>query len=364
VTERLDAGEQAAGDDGQVSMYSKEITTPAATGNGSATTSVTDPWVSVLIALRARITLLPSGIVTGETFGTQIASVTVSLSGIATAEAFGVATVAPQADPIEVSVLGIASAEVLGTHILSLGVSASGIASLETHGTQNVALTLIPTGVASAEIHGTQALSLTTAFSGIATGEGHGTQTTALGITLAGIATAEVHGSQSAALDASVAGIETGEIHGVQSLTLTTALAGAGSEEAFGTAVVAPAGGAIELTDIGGIASAETFGDPGVAAVPLVTISDDEIEFWGEWVSIEELIRKLQPEIPPAPQPILISGVGGIPSGEAFGRPIVSIEISARGIPTAACIGRPQIKLDFRAIHEREFLELLRLDVM
>lgn len=51
VTERLDAG-SAQGDDSQVSAYSKLIVSPGATGNGSATTSATDPWVSVIIALK------------------------------------------------------------------------------------------------------------------------------------------------------------------------------------------------------------------------------------------------------------------------------------------------------------------------
>lgn len=51
VSERLDAG-SSAGDDSQVCIYSKEIAAAGATGNGSATTSATDPWVSVLVALR------------------------------------------------------------------------------------------------------------------------------------------------------------------------------------------------------------------------------------------------------------------------------------------------------------------------
>ena len=54
VTERLDAG-NGVGDDGQVSAYSKEIASYGATGNGSATTSATDPWVSVLIALKPSV---------------------------------------------------------------------------------------------------------------------------------------------------------------------------------------------------------------------------------------------------------------------------------------------------------------------
>lgn len=51
VAERLDGG-TAAGNDSQVSMYDKTIATAStATGDGSATTSATDPWVSVIIEL-------------------------------------------------------------------------------------------------------------------------------------------------------------------------------------------------------------------------------------------------------------------------------------------------------------------------
>lgn len=50
VTERLDAGKDN-GDDMQVCAYSKVIASPGATGNGSATTSATDPYVSVMISL-------------------------------------------------------------------------------------------------------------------------------------------------------------------------------------------------------------------------------------------------------------------------------------------------------------------------
>jgi hypothetical protein len=51
VTERLDSG-TLTGDDAEVSLYDKEIASPGATGAGSATTSATDPWVSVIIALK------------------------------------------------------------------------------------------------------------------------------------------------------------------------------------------------------------------------------------------------------------------------------------------------------------------------
>lgn len=51
VTERLDTGKDT-GDDAQVCAYSKVIASPGATGNGSATTSATDPYVSVMISLK------------------------------------------------------------------------------------------------------------------------------------------------------------------------------------------------------------------------------------------------------------------------------------------------------------------------
>jgi hypothetical protein len=55
VVEQLDAGEAAGGDDGQVCIYSKPIASYGATGNGSAASSSTDPWVSVLIALKPAV---------------------------------------------------------------------------------------------------------------------------------------------------------------------------------------------------------------------------------------------------------------------------------------------------------------------
>ncbi len=52
VTERLDGGTNA-GDDSQVSMYDKAFPSLGTiTGDGTATTSTTDPWISLLIALK------------------------------------------------------------------------------------------------------------------------------------------------------------------------------------------------------------------------------------------------------------------------------------------------------------------------
>lgn len=59
VAEIFDSG-TAAGSDGQVCLYYKVITSHGTVGAGSADTSVSDPWVSVLIALKpATITFSP-----------------------------------------------------------------------------------------------------------------------------------------------------------------------------------------------------------------------------------------------------------------------------------------------------------------
>jgi hypothetical protein len=56
VTEQLDGG-TGAGFDSQVSMYDKAFpTSGTSSGNGSATTNATDPWVSVLIEIKPKAT--------------------------------------------------------------------------------------------------------------------------------------------------------------------------------------------------------------------------------------------------------------------------------------------------------------------
>lgn len=53
VTERTDAG-TSAGNDALVDIYDKAINSKGATGDASAATSITDPWVSVMVAIRRR----------------------------------------------------------------------------------------------------------------------------------------------------------------------------------------------------------------------------------------------------------------------------------------------------------------------
>lgn len=77
VTERLDAG-SSQGNDSQVSAYSKEITTAGTTGDGSATTSATDPWVSVLISLKPYVAPLRSKVKISGTFASKPSKVKLS----------------------------------------------------------------------------------------------------------------------------------------------------------------------------------------------------------------------------------------------------------------------------------------------
>jgi hypothetical protein len=54
VTERFDTG-TSTGDDSEVVLYDKTIASKGLTGAGSAATSATDPWISVLISLKPRV---------------------------------------------------------------------------------------------------------------------------------------------------------------------------------------------------------------------------------------------------------------------------------------------------------------------
>lgn len=154
-------------------------------------------------------TVSPSGIASGEAFGTATVTpgeVTVSPSGIASGEAFGTATVTP--GEVTVSPSGIASAEAFGTATVTPGevtLTPTGIASAEAFGTAVVTvgdITLSPTGISSAEAFGTAVITpgeVTVSPTGIASLEAFGTPTVfdsaVQTITVVGIASAEQFGT-------------------------------------------------------------------------------------------------------------------------------------------------------------------------
>jgi hypothetical protein len=261
----------------------------------------------------------PSGIASGETFGTAAVStsLTASPSGIATAEAFGSAALTI---PRTVSPAGIASAEAFGTAVVTktLTVSPAGVASAQAFGTATVAvpLTIAPAGASSAEAFGTAVITktLTVSPSGVTSGEGFGTAVigntgpTSVTVSPTGIATATAFGTAAVTYLTTVSpsGIASGEAVGTPTLTtaLTVSPAGAASALAFGTATVAitPPATSVSVT---GIASAQAFGTAAISTF------------------------------------LQIGPPGGVGTGEAFGIPAVTGHLTASpaGIASAQAFG-------------------------
>jgi hypothetical protein len=104
-------------------------------------------------------TILPSGIVSGEAFGTATivpGVATISPSGIASGEAFGTVMVMAMSGTITIMPSGIGSGEAFGTATIIPGVatiSPSGIASGEAFGvtlvTRSFPQTIFPSGIPS-----------------------------------------------------------------------------------------------------------------------------------------------------------------------------------------------------------------------
>jgi hypothetical protein len=123
VTERLDAGTNA-GNDSQVSAYSKEIALAGATGDGSADTSATDPWLSVIIALKpvADVTVALTGQSGTSALGALAIAATITLGGV-----LGTGAVQSVTPDVEVALTGVQSAGAVGNIIPRIhGVQATG----------------------------------------------------------------------------------------------------------------------------------------------------------------------------------------------------------------------------------------------
>jgi hypothetical protein len=126
--------------------------------------------------------ITPSGIASGEAFGTAKLNFTIIGQGIASGEAFG-SLVASTPFPQTITGTGIASGETFGTLTTRLYLSPSGIASAEAFGAVRLAALIGPTGIPSAEAWGTTNLGLEQFLSipGIATREAWGTPGLQLG---------------------------------------------------------------------------------------------------------------------------------------------------------------------------------------
>lgn len=251
-----------------------------------------DMWLVALYPLATSTTVNPTGIASGEAWGTPGAALvlTVSPSSIASGEAWGTPALTLN---LTASPTGIASGEAWGTPGLTfaLTVSPTGIPSGEAWGTPGVSATLTasPTGIPSAEAWGTPGISgLLLSPTGIPSGEAWGTPA-------------------------------------VQT-TLTAAPTGIPSAVAFG---VPGATLSLQVSPIG-IASGVAWGVPGVAAS--LTVSPTGItsrESWGV----------------PAVSIAQSAGPFGIASSVAWGNPTVglSLVVAPTGIPTGEAWGAPTV---------------------
>jgi len=180
-------------------------------------------------------------------------------------------------------------------------------------------------GIASAETFGSPALSVSVAGAGaIPSAEVLGQPSVKATIGGAGaIPTAEALGQPAIGVGVSAAGVPSGEALGQPALAARIAAAGIPSEEAVGTPSLGWAGADHEITGAGGIASVEAFGAPTIAAV------DDA------WIIIPmpatDSVAPEKKKVAAAPELALVVGVGGIPSGEAFGLPTITLGRNPRG---------------------------------
>lgn len=272
------------------------------------------------------VTALPSGVGSGEAFGTPAASglLTASPAGIGSDEAFGTPAMS---GGLTVSPSGIATAEALGAAaaVLVLAVAPLGIGSGEAFGVPVAggSVTVSPASVTSAEAFGTATAVVGSAISpsGIPSGEAFGVPAMSgnLAASPSGIGSLELFGTPSASLSwiAAPAGIGSGEAFGVPLALapLTAAPAGIGSGELFGT----PSVGAVIPAAPVGIPSGEAFGTVtagGVLLVGPVGIAS------GQALGV-----------PAASTAVYVLAVG-VGSGESFGLPTVFG--SARDITLAA----------------------------
>lgn len=124
----------------------------------------------------------PTGISSGEAFGTPRITLYVVPGGVASGEAFGTATV-----HFGIAATGIASSEAFGAHSLTVGVSPVGIGSGEAFGTPLLILYVVSTGIESDEAFGVPALQVYVSPTGIGTGEAFGTHRITLYVLPSGI---------------------------------------------------------------------------------------------------------------------------------------------------------------------------------
>jgi hypothetical protein len=214
------------------------------TFTGTVSSPTNEHWVGSNHTLLATVPLIsPSGIPSGEAFGSSTVFVaspqTLTATAIASGEAFGSPTVG--AGITTVSPSGITSAQAFGTAQLNLNITGTGISSTEVFGSSTVGVgvtNLAPSGIATAGAFGTAQLNMNVGGTGIASAEAFGS------------ATAHVAGIS---LDA----VNTGVVGAGTSMTWTHTNAGTAdvfvSAVCFGNVTVTATCGGTAMTSVGSV---------------------------------------------------------------------------------------------------------------
>lgn len=173
--------------------------------------------------------------------------------------------------------------------------------------TKSVALTqtLLPTGISTVEALGAASLSLALLPTGISTTEAEGSPSFSQIVTFSGLTSAESIGALTLSEVIAFSGIPSAEAFGTSGLSFIMYLDGLGTAEAMGAFVVQNAG---ELF-IGGIPSGETFGQPVVDRGPAFVLPPG--------IASAEAIGTLALSMLILPS--------GIASGQATGTPTIAV---------------------------------------
>jgi hypothetical protein len=275
-------------------------------------------------ASRIVLYAVPSAIVSAEAFGVAMLNMSIAAPAIASAESFG----APKLN-LKITPAGIASLEAFGSAIVSAGtlmVQPITIASAESFGASQLNLRLIGMGIGSGEVFGTSKLNLRVALSAIASGEAFGNSQLNLRVLASGIVSAESFGSaivNTGTLILQPAGIGTGEVFGAAVLSARAYILPVGitGAEAFGTSRL----NLKVLADA--IASAESFGAARLN-LALLASAIASAESFGTGV--------IQPGA-------VVIGPTGIVSAEVVGVASIRRILNAIGIASAEAFGSIQI---------------------
>lgn len=304
----------------------------------------------------------PSGIATGEAFGTAVATGSIIVTGISSSEAFE----SPQVN-LNIAASAIDSLEAFGTPQLNFILSMTGIISEEAFGTPKANFILYPNAISTAESFGTPIIAGPIIAQGIASAEAFGTAKVSFIIYPTGITGAEVFGNLTLAFTQTILpdAISSVETFGSPTIAGPIIAIGITSDEAFGTPkiegfIIVPSIASSEafgMTKLNlellpdGIASAEAFGTAKVNLIVFPSGITSEEAFGALQVNLHILAQAIASAealgAPVIAGPITVSGIA---STEAFGTAQVNFIVYPSGVTSAEAFGTPQLNLKIEPV--------------